>query len=87
MARAELLERYRALPMPTTTDESWRFTDLAGFDPDAFAQNGPAQGPGPGTMLEIDVAGLATVGASVEIERAPEGIRFELARRVASSAR
>jgi hypothetical protein len=30
MSRAELLERYRALPMPTTTDESWRFTDLKG---------------------------------------------------------
>ena len=44
VARAQLLERYRALPMPTTTDESWRFTDLAGFDPDAFAQNGHAPG-------------------------------------------
>jgi Fe-S cluster assembly protein SufD len=28
-------------------------------------------------MLEIDVSGLATVDGSVEIERAPEGIRFE----------
>jgi len=79
MRRAELLERYRALPMPTTTDESWRFTDLKGFDPDAFVQNGHAPGPGPRTMLEIDVAGLATVdGGGLEIERAPEGIRFEL---------
>ena|SRR5690349_1159318 len=75
--RTEALERYKALPMPTTTDESWRFTDLKGFDPDAFAQNGHAPGPGPETMLEIDVAGLATVGAGIEIERAPEGIRFE----------
>ena len=73
------MERYRALPMPTTTDESWRFTDLKGFDPDAFAQNGHAPGPGPRTMLEMDVAGLATVdGGGVEIERAPDGIRFEL---------
>src|SRR5438093_11133014 len=79
MPRADLLERYRALPMPTTTDESWRFTDLKGFDPDAFVQNGHAPGPGPRTMLEIDVAGLATVdGGGLEIERAPEGIRFEL---------
>jgi Fe-S cluster assembly protein SufD len=75
--RAELLERYRALPMPTTTDESWRFTDLKGFDPDAFAQNGHVEASDPGTMLEIDVAGLATVGGGIEIERAPEGIRFE----------
>jgi Fe-S cluster assembly scaffold protein SufB len=79
VARAELLERYRALPLPTTTDESWRFTDLKGFDPDAFAQNGHVQGAGPRTMLEIDVSGLATVGGDgVEIERAPDGIRFEL---------
>jgi Fe-S cluster assembly protein SufD len=77
-ARPELLERYRALPLPTTSDESWRFTDLKGFDPDAFASNGHVAGPGPGTMLDLDTAGLATVSeAGIEIERAPEGIRFE----------
>ena len=32
--RAELLERYQAIPLPTKSDEHWRFTDLAGFDPD-----------------------------------------------------
>ena len=57
VSRTELLERYRALPMPTTTDESWRFTDLKGFDPDAFVQNGHVEASDPGTMLEIDVAG------------------------------
>ena len=84
MSRAELLERYRALPLPTTSDESWRFTDLRGFDPDAFAANGSSaesdsltrQGIAP--MLDIDVAGLAHVGAGIEIEHAPEGVRFEL---------
>lgn len=35
MASREL-ERYRALPLPTTTDEHWRFTNLRGFDPDSF---------------------------------------------------
>src|SRR5512133_3471462 len=65
--------------MPTTTDESWRFTDLKGFDPNAFAKNGHVQASDPGTMLEIDVAGLASVDSGgVEIERAPDGIRFEL---------
>src|SRR3954471_24938595 len=78
MSRAELLERYRALPMPTTTDESWRFTDLKGFDPDSFGQNGHGPVSDAGTMLDIDVSGLATVGAGVEIERAPDGIRFEV---------
>jgi Fe-S cluster assembly protein SufD len=82
VTRAELLERYRALPLPTTADEAWRFTDLTGFDPDAFVSNGHVRGQTPSmaaeTMLEIDVAGLATVGeGGVEIERAPEGITFE----------
>jgi Fe-S cluster assembly protein SufD len=80
MARAELLERYQALPLPTTTDEHWRFTDLRGFDPDSFVQNGhrsltPVSSE---SMLEIDVSGLASVTESgIEIERAPEGIVFE----------
>jgi len=76
--RSELLERYRALPMPTTGDESWRFTDLRGFDPESFAANGagvPAPSPG---LLDIDVASVAHVGeGGIEIERAPEGVRFE----------
>src|SRR4029453_19504153 len=82
--RAYRLRPYRALPMPPTTDEPWRFTDLRGFDPDTFAANGH---PGPVTvtettasMLEIDTAGLATMDAGgITIERAParKGIRFE----------
>jgi Fe-S cluster assembly protein SufD len=78
VSRAELLERYRALPMPTTQEESWRFTDLKGFDPDSFASNGHAQGSDPRTMLALDVAARATVtSGGVEVEGAPEGIRFE----------
>src|SRR5438046_676987 len=76
--RSELLERYRALPMPTTSDESWRFTDLRGFDPDAFASNGHVRRTVPRTMLELDVAGLATVTADgIEVGRAPQDIVFE----------
>ena len=80
MTRPGLLERYRALPLPTTRDEHWRFTDLRGFDPDGFAQNGHrAESPAAAeSMLEIDVSGLATVSEnSIEIERAPEGVVFE----------
>jgi Fe-S cluster assembly protein SufD len=83
VARAELVERYEALPFPTTSDEHWRFTDLRGFDPDAFAQNGHVPVPGTRTgpeasMLEIDVAGVAVASeGGVEIERAPEGLVFE----------
>jgi Fe-S cluster assembly protein SufD len=74
--RAELLERYRALPLPTTKDEPWRFTDLRGFDPDAFAATG--EGAHLERMLDIAVSGLATVTESgIEVERAPEGVTFE----------
>jgi Fe-S cluster assembly protein SufD len=77
--RTELLERYRSLPLPTTSEEPWRFTDLRGFDPDAFtARNGRVPVSDTGTMLELATAGLATVSeAGIEIERAPDGIRFE----------
>ena len=88
MPRAELLERYRALPMPTTTDESWRFTDLKGFDPDAFAPNGAAserQTPGP--MLDIDVAGLATSARRDRDRARARRDPLRAARRVASAAR
>jgi len=78
VTRPELLERYQALPFPTTTDESWRFTNLKGFDPDAFDANGAtgvATAPG---MLELEAAGIVRVSeAGLEIERAPEGVTFE----------
>jgi Fe-S cluster assembly protein SufD len=74
--RAELLERYRELPLPSTAEEAWRFTDLRGFDPDAFSASG--EGAPPARMLDIEVSGLATVTESgIEIERAPDGVRFE----------
>jgi Fe-S cluster assembly protein SufD len=74
--RSELLERYRALPLPTTKDEPWRFTDLRGFDPDAYAATG--EGADLERMLDIAVSGLATVTENgIEVERAPEGVTFE----------
>jgi Fe-S cluster assembly protein SufD len=78
MSRADALDRYRALPLPTTKDEHWRFTDLAGFDPDAWAANGASENASPPTMLELDASGVAYVGdAGLEIVSAPDGIRFE----------
>jgi Fe-S cluster assembly protein SufD len=77
---AEALERYQALPLPDTTEEHWRFTDLRDFDPDAFGQvpgTVPEAGPAE-TMVELDVAGLATITESgVAIERTPEGVTFQ----------
>ena len=79
MDRVAAAERYAAIPFPDTTQEHWRFTDLKGFDPDAFTTNGQVPVPGTETMLELDAAGLATVTESgVHIERAPEGVTFEL---------
>jgi Fe-S cluster assembly protein SufD len=79
--RAELLERYRGLPLPDTAQEAWRFTDLTGFDPDAYSSNGSGTAPQSETvapMLDIDVSGLAQVSeAGIEIVRAPDGVTFE----------
>jgi Fe-S cluster assembly protein SufD len=79
LARPGALERYREIPLPTTTEESWRFTDLKGFDPDSYSVNGASAIAAPETMLDLDVAGLAVVGdGGLEIQSAPEGVRFEL---------
>ncbi|HET8893791.1 MAG TPA: Fe-S cluster assembly protein SufD [Gaiellaceae bacterium] len=74
MSNSAALEAYRALPLPDTTEEHWRFTDLAGFDPDSFAGAASAEIE---TMLDLDVSGYATVTADgIEIEKAPEGVTF-----------
>ena len=74
-SRTAALEAYRGLPLPDTTEEHWRFTDLRDFDPDAFS--GAADGE-ISTMLDLDVAGHATVTADgIEITQVPDGIRFE----------
>ncbi|MFN2466581.1 MAG: Fe-S cluster assembly protein SufD [Gaiellaceae bacterium] len=83
IARGDALARYRSLPVPDTTMEAWRFTDLKDFDPDAFVANGhgplPGSTPGPEqAMIDVDVAGLAVVGeGGIEILQAAEGITFE----------
>ena len=77
LTREEAAKRYDELPLPSTSDEHWRFTDLRGFDPK------PVPGtavPGTGTapMLDLDVAGRAAVSeAGIEILSAPEGVTFE----------
>jgi Fe-S cluster assembly protein SufD len=77
--RTEALAAYQALPFPTTRDEHWRFTDLAGFDPEAFVRNGPGPCLAPDmSMLDIETVAVASVTESgITIERAPEGITFE----------
>ncbi len=78
MTRDALLERYRSIPLPTRRDEHWRFTDLAGFDPDGWRGTTPLDGQAPSSALDLDVAGVATIGEDgITIERAPDGLRFE----------
>jgi Fe-S cluster assembly protein SufD len=80
MPSSEALDRYRELPLPDTTQEAWRFTDLRGFDPDGFTSVIVSDtGTGPSrTMLDLDVAGVAVVSEDgISIESAPEGITFE----------
>jgi Fe-S cluster assembly protein SufD len=75
--RAELLERYRTLPLPSTRDEHWRFTDLTGFDPDAWTAEAPSAASVE-SLVELDVAASATIDESgIRIDGAPDGIRFE----------
>src|SRR5215475_3258122 len=66
MSRNDARAAYEKLPLPDTTEEHWRFTDLRGFDPDAFTGAATSEIE---TMLDLDVAGYATVTA--------DGIVFE----------
>jgi len=76
VARPDALAAYDALLLPDMTEEHWRFTDLRGFDPESFAGAASAEIE---TLLDLDVAGYATVTADgIEIEKAPEGVTFEL---------
>jgi Fe-S cluster assembly protein SufD len=78
--RTKLLERYRTLPLPTTKDEHWRFTDLRGFDPDAWSA-GAAAPSEVASLLELDVAAAATIDETAvrisEVGALPDGVRFE----------
>jgi Fe-S cluster assembly protein SufD len=76
-AREAALERYRALPLPSTSDEHWRFTDLRGFDPDEFSTNGAVVPSAGESMLDIDAAAVAeATEGGIEILSSPDGVTF-----------
>jgi Fe-S cluster assembly protein SufD len=78
-ARAEPLARYQALPVPTVQDEHWRFTDLAGFDPDAWTGTSVTSSATGTSLLDLDVGAVASAGeAGIRVEGAPDDIRFEV---------
>ena len=77
ITRDQAAKRFAELPLPSTSDEHWRFTDLRGFDPEPA--NGAPSAAGTGPMLDLDVSGRVLVTENgIEIVSAPEGIRFEL---------
>jgi Fe-S cluster assembly protein SufD len=77
LTREQAAQRFDELPLPTTADEHWRFTDLRGFDPnvsDASKVSDTFSRP----ALDLEVAGRAHVTESgIEILQAPEGVTFE----------
>ncbi len=78
--RAELLERYSALPLPSTQDEHWRFTNLRELDLEALAGLSATGAPVPAAPAAISVDAAATItvdGSGLEIHGAPEGVRVE----------
>ena len=78
MSRTDALAAYERLPIPDTTEEHWRFTDLRDFDPTSFESGDSHRHESVTAMLDLDVAGYATVTADgIDISRAPDGVTFE----------
>jgi len=79
LSHDELLERYRQLPVPMTSEEHWRFTDLAGFDPDSFAAGTQGSEPQTASLLDpMELSALVSVTeCSLTVEHAVRGIRIE----------
>ncbi len=76
VTRENAAKLFAELPLPSTADEHWRFTDLRGFDPDP-APGTVVTGTGGTPMLDLDVSGRAAVNESgIEIISAPPGITF-----------
>ncbi|HTR34137.1 MAG TPA: Fe-S cluster assembly protein SufD [Gaiellaceae bacterium] len=76
ITREQALARFDELPLPTTADEHWRFTDLRGFEP--VSDTGTVSDTSVGPALDLDVAGRVHVTESgIEIVSAPEGVTFE----------
>jgi len=75
LTREQARTRFDELPLPSTSDEHWRFTDLRGFDPTEVSDT-TVSGTSP--ALDLDVAGRALVTENgIEIVNAPDGITFE----------
>ena len=66
--RSQARDRYSSLPVPTNRDEAWRYTNLRGFDPDAFATQAPLV-----TLTEAELPdGVVFTGLAEAVAERPE---------------
>jgi Fe-S cluster assembly protein SufD len=65
--RAAALGTYTALPVPTNREEAWRFTNLRGFDPEAFPPH-----PGTHTLEGGGEGGAVFTSLAAAVESHPE---------------
>jgi Fe-S cluster assembly protein SufD len=76
LTRDQAATRFAELPLPSTKDEHWRFTDLRGFSPQEVSDTKVSDTK---PALDLDVAARAVVTENgIEIVSAPEGVTFEL---------
>lgn len=57
LTREQAAKRFAELPLPSTKDEHWRFTDLRGFDPDLVPGTQRVPGTAPGRVV-VEAHGL-----------------------------
>jgi Fe-S cluster assembly protein SufD len=78
LTREQAAARFAELPLPTTSDEHWRFTDLRGFDPQEVSDT-VVSDTSSTPALDLDVAGRAIVTETgIDILAVPDGVTFEL---------
>jgi Fe-S cluster assembly protein SufD len=76
LTRDAAAKRFAELPLPTTADEHWRFTDLRGFPAELLSDTVLVSDTSP--ALDLDVAARAVMNENgIEIVSAPEGVTFE----------
>jgi Fe-S cluster assembly protein SufD len=78
--RAQALEEWRALPVPSQQTEEWRYTDLEDFDVTSFAPF--TQGGGPEAMNKhgvLQAAGVVGERSGLQVQRNSEVISTRLA--------
>jgi Fe-S cluster assembly protein SufD len=78
--RAQALEEWRALPIPSQQTEEWRYTDLENFDVSGFAPF--AEGGGPEAMTRHGVLQAAAVvgeRSGLQVQRNSEVVSTRLA--------